>query len=162
MCISAFTARFAHWTHTAVICFAYATLRDFFLCLSQDSVGKHKTAPGSLSYSSQDGLYHILHCSSPEYKCSPPFTALRCQPNTDCSYDLSQLRWGLRTVLRLTAEYGLNVTLEHHYGVDQSWWESLIEGGDDGHGLLAWYPVDETGFKLDKNCEFLCPQYVKT
>ncbi len=33
-----------------------------------------------------DGFFHVLHCSSPEYFCYPPFSDLACKPSTDCAY----------------------------------------------------------------------------
>jgi hypothetical protein len=58
-----------------------------------------------------DGRYHIDGCASPEYRCFPPFDAEparqpNCKIDRDCSYALSQLRWGLRTALQLAAAQG--------------------------------------------------------
>ena len=66
----------------------------------QAIAGGSEGSPGSLKL--VNGTYHIEHCSSPEYRCYPPFQDRACTPDTDCNYALSQLRWGLRTVLSLS------------------------------------------------------------
>ena len=48
-----------------------------------------------------DGTYHVVGCSSPEYNCYAPFGSRMCQTKQDCNYEISQLRWGLATVLEL-------------------------------------------------------------
>jgi hypothetical protein len=48
-----------------------------------------------------DGLYHVVGCSSPEYNCYSPFGSRACSPRQDCNYEISQLRWGIATVLEL-------------------------------------------------------------
>eukprot|EP01052_Picozoa_sp_SAG31_P052944 SAG31_NODE_13326_length_876_cov_1.655084_1_plen_156_part_10 len=48
-----------------------------------------------------DGLYHVVGCSSPEYHCYSPFESRTCSPHQDCNYEISQLRWGIATVLEL-------------------------------------------------------------
>ena len=94
------------------------------LQLIQD-VGKSEAVPGDLHLA--EGTYHVTHCSSPEYKCYPPFEDRACKIGTDCNYELSQLRWGLTAVLRLGAEYNLSANLTAA-GVDVSWWQALLDG----------------------------------
>ena len=135
-----------------------------------DSVGKTQSSPGSLHLDPSDGKYHVLHCGSPEYRCYEPFESLACTPASDCNYELSQLRWGLQTVLELVDEFGLAQNLTES-GVNETWWRALVgtpnamprNGAEGSSGLLVWYPFDaETGFKLDEHCEFKCPQYAKS
>lgn len=112
-------------------------------------VGKTESAPGTLHL--ERGTYHVVHCSSPEYKCYPPFEDRACTIGTDCNYELSQLRWGLSTALDMASKYGLQANLTAA-GVDASWWQDLLDG------KLVYYPIDErTGFRLDANCAFDCP-----
>eukprot|EP00658_Telonema_sp_P-2_P046191 TRINITY_DN3430_c0_g1_i10.p1 TRINITY_DN3430_c0_g1~~TRINITY_DN3430_c0_g1_i10.p1 ORF type:complete len:700 (-),score=109.31 TRINITY_DN3430_c0_g1_i10:79-2070(-) len=118
--------------------------------LVRGQVGSTQASPGRLTLMS-DRLYHVLDCSSPEYNCYPPYASKMCTPSQDCNYDLAQIRWGLRTALSLTAQFGLETKLKAA-GVDQSWWESLL--GSE----LVWYPHDNgTGFRLDAHCRFECP-----
>ena len=126
--------------------------------------GGSRAAPGSLKLLAADGRYHIVGCSSPEYRCYPPFEALACTPSEDCNYALAQLRWGIQTALALTTQFGLEANLTAA-GVDAAWWRALL--GDTpgappeagvGSGELAWYPHDNaTGFRLDAKCSFDCP-----
>ena len=62
--------------------------------------GSARTSPGTLkklSGTDDDGRYHIVGCSSPEYRCYPPFEELACSTTRDCNFGLAQLRWGLAT-----------------------------------------------------------------
>ena len=101
--------------------------------------------------------YHIVGCKSPEYRCYEPFEFRACSTTQDCNYEISQLRWGLTTVLELmdddvslsAAPCGVEGKV---CAVDFAWWRRLIGGA------LAWYPHDNiTGFRLDKSCAFECP-----
>ena len=96
-----------------------------------------KTQSGQKSIKLIGGTYHIVGCSSPEYKCYPPFASRKCTPNQDCNYALSQLRWGLEQALSLTAELNFEARLKA-MGVDRSWWSDLLSY------KLAWYPYDDT------------------
>jgi hypothetical protein len=110
---------------------------------------------GSMVKDPTDGFYHILHCGSPEYTCFPPFDQPgwgrdpHCKIDQDCTYALSQLRWGLRTAIFLAKSPSYpraNATR-----ADVSWWEELMS-------RLVPYPTDPaTGYKLDRNCSFRCP-----
>ena len=69
-----------------------------------------------------DGKYHIEGCASPEYRCFPPFDdepsrTPQCKINRDCTYTLSQLRWGLSTALHLVSNHGANASSS-----DVAWW----------------------------------------
>lgn len=111
--------------------------------------GASEAKPGTLKL--QGAQYHIVGCSSPEYKCYPPFESRACSTHEDCNYELAQLRWGLQSALNLTTRFGLQDRLKEK-GVDAEWWSSLLES------KLAWYPYDNvTGFRLDQNCAFECP-----
>ena len=113
-----------------------------------DQAGKAQAVPGSLKLL-QDGIYHIVGCSSPEYKCYPPFQSRMCSTKQDCNYDLSQLRWGLQTALELAEEFPELAADLKERGIDARWWQALLAG------KLAWYPYDDaTGFRLDANCTF--------
>ena len=99
-----------------------------------------------------DGLYHVLGCASPEYKCFAPFDSEparnpHCKIEQDCNYALSQIRWGLEMVQRLINEYGATSAT----ATQQAWWAELDES-------LVFYPNNSrTGFMLSYNCSFLCP-----
>ena len=120
---------------------------------TQAIAGATESEPGRLTL--RGNTYHLEGCSSPEYKCYPPFQDRMCTPKEDCNYELSQLRWGLVTALKLTAKFKLESELKAQ-GVDIAWWQTLIASGSGGK--LAWYPYDDvTGFRLDTNCAFECP-----
>jgi len=100
--------------------------------------------------------YHVVGCKSPEYNCYPPFSSRMCSTNQDCNYEISQLRWGLSTILSML---DTNPALAHApcsgndtttanalaCAVDFGWWRKLLLGG-----ALAWYPFDSVpGFRLD-------------
>jgi hypothetical protein len=111
--------------------------------------GTSETSPGSLTLLGQQ--YHIVGCSSPEYKCYPPFESRACSTHEDCNYEMSQLRWGLRTALNMTTRFGLQAQLQQQ-NVSTAWWTALLDS------KLGWYPYDNTtGFRLDQNCAFECP-----
>ena len=113
-----------------------------------DQAGKAQAAPGSLKLL-QDGIYHIVGCNSPEYKCYAPFKSRMCSTKQDCNYALSQLRWGLQTALELVEEFPELAADLKERGIDARWWQALLAG------KLAWYPYDDaTGFRLDANCTF--------
>lgn len=66
------------------------------------------------------------------------------------NYELAQLHWGLQTIFEIMLTNASLVSTQSP--VNFSWWKDLRDGG------LAWYPYDNvTGFKLDQDCEFLCP-----
>ena len=129
--------------------------------------GENASSHGSLDGPDSNGTFHIIDCSSPEYKCYPPFQNRACSPKVDCNYEISQLRWGISTALAIaksasasaaataaTEEGGaLALALATAFeGIDTAWWKSLIDGA------LAWYPFDDaTGFRLDEDCAFECP-----
>lgn len=111
--------------------------------------GGNEASPGKLTL--LNGTYHIVNCNSPEYRCYPPFESKACSTKQDCNYDISQLRWGLKTALNMSVKYGLEKILVQN-GVNASWWQELLDT------KLAWYPYDNiTGFRLDTNCAFECP-----
>lgn len=92
-----------------------------------------------------DGLYHVYGCTSPEYKCYPPFQSQACNPSVDCNWEISQIRWGLDKAV------GLAAMLHRTSDVRLPWWKQLQK-------QLTWYAVDsETGFRLSADCAFLCP-----
>mmetsp|Transcript_164734 Transcript_164734/g.528496 ORF Transcript_164734/g.528496 Transcript_164734/m.528496 type:complete len:965 (-) Transcript_164734:486-3380(-) len=115
-----------------------------------DEAGMREEQPGKLT--SINGTYHygVNTCNSPEYVCFPPFEHLACDTKMDCNFGLAQLRWGLSTALTLTDQFDLSANLTA-CGVDIEWWRDLISQ------KLVWYPHDESGFRLDANCEFRCP-----
>lgn len=60
------------------------------------------TSPGDTPLKlGSDGVYHVPHCSSPEYRCYAPFEDRSCHIQSDCNYELAQLRWGLATAEKL-------------------------------------------------------------
>jgi hypothetical protein len=133
----------------------------FIVGTVKGQAGGSRGAPGKLKLLG-DGLYHIVGCSSPEYRCYDPFGKLACSPEQDCNYELAQLRWGLQAALALTRQFGLGANLTAA-GVDAAWWRALL---GDAPGLpdaaggaeLVWYPYDNvTGFRLDHACSFDCP-----
>ena len=134
----------------------------FIVDTVKDEAGGSREAPGKLKLLPGDGLYHIVGCSSPEYRCYDPFGKLACSPEQDCNYELAQLRWGLQAALALTRQFGLEANLTAA-GVDAVWWRALL--GDTpglpdaaGGAELVWYPYDNvTGFRLDHACSFDCP-----
>ena len=105
----------------------------------KSEAGTAENATGSLKLI--NGQYHIVGCSSPEYKCYPPFESRACSTKEDCNYELSQIRWGLETVLNLTQRFNLENDLAKQ-GVDASWWSDLLTS------KLAWYPYDNVTGKL--------------
>eukprot|EP01047_Picozoa_sp_COSAG01_P071505 COSAG01_NODE_11117_length_2004_cov_1.414173_2_plen_356_part_00 len=98
-------------------------------------------------------------CRSPEYGCFAPFGAVQgsntifevCPSSlkgelVDCGYELSQVRWGVQTLLRLHERYELGAPAE----VD--WWRQLLAK------VLAPLPSDHaTGYRLSAGCIFACP-----
>lgn len=71
-----------------------------------------------------DGLWHLPATASPEYS-----------PARDCNYDLSLLRWGLGTLLKINEKFGINDTR-------LPMWEDFLAN-------LVPYPVDpQRGFMI--------------
>jgi hypothetical protein len=116
----------------------------------RDYAGATRAAPGRLKLAG--GTYHIVGCSSPEYKCYPPFQSRACSPKEDCNYELAQLRWGLSFVLQFAEEHAELPPQLVAMGIDRRWWAALLASE------LAWFPSDAaTGFRLDATCAFECP-----
>ena len=69
-----------------------------------------------------DQQYHLVGCSSPEYRCYPPFADRSCSTKQDCNYALAQLRWGLQTALELTNRFGLSANLSQRVGSEAEAW----------------------------------------
>lgn len=75
----------------------------------------------------EDGKYHLPETASPEYKSA-----------RDCNYDLSLLRWGLNTLLKINTTYKLG-------DVKVPEWKDFIDN-------LVDYPVDpEKGYMIGEN-----------
>jgi hypothetical protein len=88
--------------------------------------GGNASKPGKLRKIS--GTYHVVGCSSPEYNCYAPFEDRMCHTTQDCNYEISQLRWGMQTVLDMKkADPSLAST-----GLDFDWFQNLLDGA------LAW------------------------
>jgi hypothetical protein len=78
-------------------------------------------------YKGEDGKYHLPLTASPEYKAAQ-----------DCNYDLSLLRWGLKTLLDINEKHGLNDPVQTH-------WQEIAQN-------LTDYPVDsEQGYMIGRN-----------
>jgi hypothetical protein len=78
-------------------------------------------------YMGEDDKYHLPLTASPEYKAAE-----------DCNYDLSLLRWGLKTLSEINEKYCLNDPM-------QMYWQEVLQN-------LTDYPVDsEQGYMIGRN-----------
>jgi hypothetical protein len=135
----------------------YAKIQDFRGALGSNAdtllqmISKGLPSNTSLGARGADGYFHIEGCGSPEYKCFAPFDQEparhpHCKISQDCTYTLSQLRWGLTTALQLVSKHGGSAS-----AADVAWWQQL-------QAQLVPYAIDpQTGYKLSTNCSFHCP-----
>jgi hypothetical protein len=79
-----------------------------------------------------DGKYHLPYTFSPEY----PRGITR-----DANYDLSVLRWGLKTLLQINSELRTNDSLKTK-------WQDLLNN-------LVDYPKDQYGLRIGRDAAFI-------
>jgi len=106
-----------------------AMLRDRIFPLLKQSVNKTRLS----LVSGPDGKLHIKSGVSPEYENKP-------NPNPDCNYDLTLLRWGCETLLATNDRLKLNDPLVPE-------WQKILRD-------LTPYPTDENGFKVSAQVSF--------
>ncbi len=106
-----------------------AMLRNRIFPLLKQSVNKTRLS----LVTEADGKLHIKNSVSPEYEIKP-------NPNPDCNYDLTLLRWGCQTLLAINDRFQLNDPLVPE-------WQKILRD-------LTPYPADENGFKVSAQVPF--------
>lgn len=85
----------------------------------------------------EDGILHIKDTSSPEY---PSVKGVNWYPIYDCTYTIALLKWAVKRILELGAEYEIKDEL-------QPVWEHINDH-------LVSYPVDENGYRVGRDIPF--------
>jgi alpha-L-fucosidase 2 len=85
----------------------------------------------------EEGLLHLPSTWSPEYKTRP---GMNIAMGPDCNFDLSLLRWGLKTLIEICDRLEVK--------------DSLLDQWQDALDHLAPFPCDENGYMIGAGIPF--------